>query len=617
MKPIAELKQEFFDAIPLGIDLVIELLKQNLPVGSEKYRDVIQLEGRYKDNKQNLLRGTVSDRDTEIIFNQIREALINLVGDLSEADFQEAAVTSKPAGNSKIRKGNVFYRIPEKMQVEKEVKCIIRLAFDKESLLENLERAREDKIADVRISEVMGAELIDPSENKAFSIRSFSETVQFVDEGDYTEWLFYVKPLFQGTHPLLLKISIIEMVRGRERKKEVVLEETIQIISAPVPEEEGEEKMVAAAGMDLNFMSGAALAEKPASELPVPPAPVLDQVSPGTPSAKVSKKASPAAPAPPPPTPAPAPAPTRSRNNGRRMVAFLFILLATSLVFIFSPPRSPEPTDINYSSAEDRSWQEIRESVDTTDFLNFIKQFPQGKYRDSAFQMLETLRIEYLESENSSLFTIDADEYPGASTQAPAEEQTAQADADSEEEESTSLPPDTASTDLAPDQDQPDQQDLPEPEESGNPATEEETEAPTDNAPAAATPSAESEEIKTRTGEAVSYGGRDLSRNPLYRGCKEGSSPEKSEACMEIRLARYIKSNMRCRAQEMINLRLRFIIDKEGRIKDAFAISGNNDECAEMMENLLKKLPTFKPGLNKAGEPVEVSYDLPIRIKPN
>ncbi|RMD98830.1 MAG: hypothetical protein D6816_15685, partial [Bacteroidetes bacterium] len=170
-----------------------------------------------------------------------------------------------------------------------EVTCVVRLAFSKEELYVGLEKESHDVVKDLRISDVMGVELIDPSENEAFSIRTYSEQVQFVEKGLPTEWLFYVKPLKAGTYPLILKISVIEIINGVERKRNVVLEEKVQIVAEPVPEAEdraaGMGKLsTAVAGIAL---SGGAAQASPEPAFPAAPVTeVADSVRPAKPLPK-------------------------------------------------------------------------------------------------------------------------------------------------------------------------------------------------------------------------------------------------------------------------------------------------------------------------------------------
>ena len=117
------------------------------------------------------------------------------------------------------------------MEVQKETRCRVRIAYETATLLENIELTKDTLLRDVRISEVMQAELIDPSQDAAFVIRTFNRAEQFIEKDDYTEWTFFVKPLRQGSFPLLLRISVIEKIGEKERVRDIVLEETVVIVA--------------------------------------------------------------------------------------------------------------------------------------------------------------------------------------------------------------------------------------------------------------------------------------------------------------------------------------------------------------------------------------------------
>lgn len=259
MKPIQDLKNELREKLPLGIDIALQSLKINIPADVEKYNDVILLEGRYRELHQNMLRGVMNDDEVQLEFNKLREAILNFINDLQEKDFVKQSAQQQT--QAKAKQGKILYRIPNQMQVQKEVKCLIRIAFNEEILMTNLEKLNYDAIKDVRIAEVMGVDLIDPNEQPAFSIRTFSEEVQLIDEVDFTEWLFYVKPLMEGTFPLLIKVAVVEIVEGLERKREVVLEETVQVV-ATQPEAQEEGKFATA---DYNVQIAGAAAAAPAT----------------------------------------------------------------------------------------------------------------------------------------------------------------------------------------------------------------------------------------------------------------------------------------------------------------------------------------------------------------
>jgi hypothetical protein len=90
-------------------------------------------------------------------------------------------------------------------------------------------------IKSIRIAEVMEVELQDRNEEPAFEITTLNSKEQFVDEDYYSEWIFYVKPIRGGEHQLTLVVSVLEEVRGKERRRDVILEEVVTIVAdAPV-----------------------------------------------------------------------------------------------------------------------------------------------------------------------------------------------------------------------------------------------------------------------------------------------------------------------------------------------------------------------------------------------
>lgn len=132
----------------------------------------------------------------------------------------------------KAKQGSVLYNIPNRMAVGQETKCVVRVAFSEVLVRQDAEIKTDTVIKNIRVSNVMSAELID-IEGKAFAIRGINSTEQFVDADIATEWIFYVKGLLSGVHRLLLKISVTEEINGRERVREIVLEEIITIAEVP------------------------------------------------------------------------------------------------------------------------------------------------------------------------------------------------------------------------------------------------------------------------------------------------------------------------------------------------------------------------------------------------
>jgi len=129
------------------------------------------------------------------------------------------------------KQGNILYQIPNEMELEKDTKCLVRIAFNEKVLRRELDIAEEATIKSIRVSNLMEVELIDPLAAGTFEIRPLNEQEQLIEREDFTQWLFYVKAKKEGEYPLLLKVAVIEVLYGKERKKEISLEETISVVT--------------------------------------------------------------------------------------------------------------------------------------------------------------------------------------------------------------------------------------------------------------------------------------------------------------------------------------------------------------------------------------------------
>ncbi len=225
---IQGLQQELKELLTDGIGVVLQALKEKLPPNGARYNEVIQLEGRLKEANVQSRQGILSYEQLQLAYARLRQDVLALIDDLQAADFQVQAV---PASAKTSKRGSILYRIPTQMQLERETRCLVRLAFLEEYLLENIELDADTKIQSIRIADVMGVQLLDPNEQQAFAIRLLTEAEQFVDEDDYSEWIFNVRPLLEGVFSLMLKVTVIEEKRGKERKRDIVLEETIEIVT--------------------------------------------------------------------------------------------------------------------------------------------------------------------------------------------------------------------------------------------------------------------------------------------------------------------------------------------------------------------------------------------------
>jgi hypothetical protein len=217
-----------------GIAAAIDRLLDQIPSFSSKYNDLISLEARLNDVNRQKVKGIIDQAELQLTYNQLRDLLLEFIDGLEEPDFEKAKEAPAPADQ---RQGSILYQIPETMQVQKETRCRVRIAFDEALLVKKIDLTKETTIQSIRISEIMNVEIVDPSEEPAFSIRSFTSSEQFIDTDDFSEWLFFVKPLKEGEYPLMLRVSVIEERGGKERRRDIVLEERVQIVAEAVKEE--------------------------------------------------------------------------------------------------------------------------------------------------------------------------------------------------------------------------------------------------------------------------------------------------------------------------------------------------------------------------------------------
>ncbi len=257
-------------------------------------------------------------------------------------------------------RGHLMYNIPAQMETGRDTRCEVRIAFDRAALLEGIAEADAVNLREVRISNVMAVELIDPSpdEDHPFRIRSISSTEQFIDEEGYTQWIFYVKALREGVFPLVLKVSVVEVIAGKERRREIVLEETVEVrtrIEEPAPASyKRAEGMVFAVATPVAPPSAQPAMEEAAPAAPAPgsvasPAGTFTGSAPtagGRPTASVP----PPSPAAPSPKRSSAPSSTRKKNRKgalTRMAAFMAVVLIAGLSIWQFTRHQPVPMPVD------------------------------------------------------------------------------------------------------------------------------------------------------------------------------------------------------------------------------------------------------------------------------
>jgi uncharacterized protein (TIGR02145 family) len=256
MENIKALKQDLKNSLPTkGIRHIIETLKSILPENTPKHTLLLEFEEEYKEHK--LKSWEVEEYADKARKDYLFDSqIIEFIDLLEEDDFNPEVKSSNLSKDNKVKKGHILYKVPQKMQLQKESKCIVRIAFDKEMLVEDLSIDEDTKIkAEIRISDSMKVEIDDSINPGAFDIRAGNKAIQFIDQDDFTQWRFFVKPLLVGEHILEIKVSIMLEVNGEMRVREKVLEESVVIVTDEVKEEPEFKKLPEA----LMLAQGAAL----------------------------------------------------------------------------------------------------------------------------------------------------------------------------------------------------------------------------------------------------------------------------------------------------------------------------------------------------------------------
>jgi formylglycine-generating enzyme required for sulfatase activity len=238
MLDITNLKQTLRSlVIDKGMEAAFAELELHLPADVPKYNLLLQFKVRHRDINLTDQKNILAQDQLDIQKNQLLNDFLAFITDLQESDFSKE--TAK-----KANMGSVLYRIPDKMQLQKKSKCIVRVAYLEELLKDTLDTTVDVVIEALKISKNMEVKLVDEEgDGEYFEITSRSTPEQFLVQDEFTEWTFFVKPLEIGTYPLALIISLIVYEDGKDRKKDIVLERTINVVTEAVPEEAGDHTM--------------------------------------------------------------------------------------------------------------------------------------------------------------------------------------------------------------------------------------------------------------------------------------------------------------------------------------------------------------------------------------
>ena len=221
-----------------------EQLRKLLIPQDDAWDTMVLMEGRYIDVKTKILRNTISEEQSSQRISQIREGLLHFIQDLKEKDL----VGNEPDEEATAYEGHLLYKIPLTMKKNETSDCLVRIAIEKKALLKYIEVTEEVRQAGLeKVSDVMQVEMVDPSRNNAFEIMAINDAEQLVLKKGYTEWHFDVTPLKSGVFPLLLKVAVLIMVNGKERKREITLEKDCLLYTSPSPRDRTRSRMPSSA----------------------------------------------------------------------------------------------------------------------------------------------------------------------------------------------------------------------------------------------------------------------------------------------------------------------------------------------------------------------------------
>lgn len=190
--------------------------------------DVTLIENRYQTAHNDfIIKGILTKEEYDNRVAKINLAVLEL---LNRADAI-GKLPETPSVPIQKSNGRLLHNIPEQMPLQKDSKCVVRIAFDDDIIKRDLPTTSDTVIQSIRVTEVMSVSLVDFNETPCFAIRTITEAEQFIDTGDYTQWIFMVKPLKSGHYPLTLKVTVMEKIDGKERKRDIVLEKEIYILS--------------------------------------------------------------------------------------------------------------------------------------------------------------------------------------------------------------------------------------------------------------------------------------------------------------------------------------------------------------------------------------------------
>ena len=106
---------------------------------------------------------------------------------------------------------------------------------------------------------------------------------------------------------------------------------------------------------------------------------------------------------------------------------------------------------------------------------------------------------------------------------------------------------------------------------------------------------------------------------PRFPGCEDETDKSKRNQCASNLMNQFLGKNIKYPAEARKNgtegtVIVRYVVDKNGKVKDAVVLRGVDDGCSEEALRVIGLLPDFIPGTMR-GKNVNVAITLPIKFR--
>jgi len=192
--------------------------------GNHKQQDLFKLlKSDYNTLQNQFTKGVMSNEEYQRALAKINAQIFEFLNGLSQKELEPIGIGDK---------GRIMHNIPGKMVLNEMTECIIRIAKDDEQLLRDFVLTADSKVESIAISKKMEVELADPTGGKAFHISTISTSRQFITRNDFTQWIFDVMPLLEGSYRLAVKAMVIEEIDGKEERRDIVYRNTVTVVAS-------------------------------------------------------------------------------------------------------------------------------------------------------------------------------------------------------------------------------------------------------------------------------------------------------------------------------------------------------------------------------------------------